>query len=68
MDDDGIAEITATLRFDRAILLFWCLSDNQILTIFNKNSFIKSLTCKDFFSIFVKITSILKKFLFYGSL
>jgi hypothetical protein len=22
MDDDGIAEITATLRFDRAILLF----------------------------------------------
>jgi hypothetical protein len=25
MDDDGIAEITATLRFDRAILLFWCI-------------------------------------------
>jgi hypothetical protein len=25
MDDDGIAEITATLRFDRAILLFWFL-------------------------------------------
>jgi hypothetical protein len=23
MDDDGIAQITATLRFDRAILLFW---------------------------------------------
>jgi hypothetical protein len=22
-EDDGIAEITATLRFDRAILLFW---------------------------------------------
>jgi hypothetical protein len=22
MDDDGIAQITATLRFDRAILLF----------------------------------------------
>jgi hypothetical protein len=23
MDDDAIADITATLRFDRAILLFW---------------------------------------------
>jgi hypothetical protein len=23
MDDDGLAQITATLRFDRAILLFW---------------------------------------------
>jgi hypothetical protein len=25
MDDDAIADITATLRFDRAILLFWFL-------------------------------------------
>jgi hypothetical protein len=35
MDDDSIADITATLRFDRAILLFWflLLSDNQSLTI-----------------------------------
>jgi hypothetical protein len=28
MDDDGIAEVTATLRFDRAILLFWYLHKN----------------------------------------
>jgi hypothetical protein len=34
MDDDAIADITADLRFDRAILLFWFL--------FNKKSFIKN--------------------------
>jgi hypothetical protein len=31
MDDDGIADITADLRFDRAILLFWV--DYQKVTI-----------------------------------
>jgi hypothetical protein len=31
MDDDGIAEVTATLRFDRAILLFWYFIDNILI-------------------------------------
>jgi hypothetical protein len=35
MDDDGIADITADLRFDRAILLFWYI-DNQVLMYFFK--------------------------------
>jgi hypothetical protein len=40
MDDDSIAEVTATLRFDRAILLFWYLSNYKILTNNKKTIFI----------------------------
>jgi hypothetical protein len=55
MDDDAIADITATLRFDRAILLFWFyLSNNQLVTFILQFFFVKSLTCKDSFSIFAE--------------
>jgi hypothetical protein len=51
MDDDGIAEITATLRFDRAILLFWfsnkllcqILDLFKILLIYCKLQYIKRI-------------------------
>jgi hypothetical protein len=35
MDDDGIAEVTADLRFDRAILLFWFISNKKALSNIN---------------------------------
>jgi hypothetical protein len=40
MDDDSIAEVTATLRFDRAILLFWFITKINIKTIFIGGFFI----------------------------
>jgi hypothetical protein len=55
MDDDAIADITATLRFDRAILLFWFyLFDNQLVTFILQFYSIKTLTCKNSFSIFAE--------------
>jgi hypothetical protein len=62
-EDDGIAEITATLRFDRAILLFWYCIDYQAVANFYKNCFIKPLTYKNSFSIFVLLQYIKRIFL-----
>jgi hypothetical protein len=49
MDDDGIAEITATLRFDRAILLFWYLFGYQLFKILYKKVIYCFATINDLF-------------------